>query len=176
MNDTQHWYWLNEPSSWQQKESILHVITENNSDFWQSTWYGFQRHSGHVYGCDVTGDFTFQVCVKGDFTTLYDQAGIMLLQDEKHWLKAGIEYNDANPMIGSVLTNERSDWATGIYPGDAGCFWLRLTLIDGNLRLQYSCDGKHWPLLRLSPFPVATSYFIGLLPALAGSHPPGGSK
>lgn len=51
----------------------------------------------------------------------------MLLQDEAHWLKAGIEYNDAQPMIGSVLTNPRSDWATGIFTGNPRRFWLRLT-------------------------------------------------
>lgn len=55
----------------------------------------------------------FKVCVEADFTTLYDQAGLMIYLDEKHWLKAGIEYNDGQPMIGSVLTNEVSDWATG---------------------------------------------------------------
>lgn len=37
----------------------------------------------------------------------------MIYLDEKHWLKTGIEYNDGQPMIGSVLTNEISDWATG---------------------------------------------------------------
>lgn len=39
----------------------------------------------------------------------------MLLIDEKHWLKAGIEFNDDQPMIGSVLTNEVSDWAAGTF-------------------------------------------------------------
>lgn len=37
----------------------------------------------------------------------------MIYVDDKHWLKAGIEYNDGQPMIGSVLTNGVSDWATG---------------------------------------------------------------
>lgn len=37
----------------------------------------------------------------------------MIYLDQKHWIKAGIEYNDGQPMIGSVVTNELSDWATG---------------------------------------------------------------
>ncbi|GBP06388.1 Regulation of enolase protein 1 [Eumeta japonica] len=53
-----------------------------------------------------------RVCVEANFTSLYDQAGVMLLVDEKHWIKSGIEYNDGQPMIGSVLTNQFSDWAT----------------------------------------------------------------
>ena len=49
------------------------------------------------------------------------------MQDARRWIKAGIEYNDGAPAIGSVLTQGTSDWATGIFPGDPGEFWLRLT-------------------------------------------------
>ncbi|MEH8161213.1 DUF1349 domain-containing protein [Aeromonas veronii] len=162
MEGTQ-WRWLNEPAQWHQTEGGLQVVTDQQTDFWRSTWYGFERHSGHLYGCEVTGEFTFQVCVEGEFTTLYDQAGLMLLQDDEHWLKAGIEYNDAQPMIGSVLTNPRSDWATGIFTGNPRRFWLRLTRLADCLRLQYSTDGKVWPLLRLAPFPPSESCFIGVM-------------
>ncbi|MEV3823021.1 DUF1349 domain-containing protein [Aeromonas dhakensis] len=162
-NELKAWSWLNEPASWQLDGDRVRVVTDHRSDFWQRTWYGFQRHSGHVYGCEVEGDFTFQVCVEGDYTTLYDQAGLMLIQNEQHWLKAGIEFNDAQPMIGSVLTNIQSDWATGLFPGDAGRFWLRLTLVNGALRLQYSCDGEQWPLLRLCPFVAGPRHFIGIM-------------
>lgn len=153
MMEGQQWRWLNEPAQWHKTEGGLQVVTDQQTDFWRSTWYGFERHSGHLYGCEVSGEFTFQVCVEGEFTTLYDQAGLMLLQDDEHWLKAGIEYNDAQPMIGSVLTNPRSDWATGIFTGNPRRFWLRLTRLADCLRLQYSTDGKVWPLLRLAPFP-----------------------
>ncbi|WP_338454289.1 DUF1349 domain-containing protein [Aeromonas veronii] len=162
MEGTQ-WRWLNEPAEWHQTSDGLQVVTDQQTDFWRSTWYGFERHSGHLYGCEVAGAFTFQVCVEGEFTTLYDQAGLMLLQDEAHWLKAGIEYNDDQPMIGSVLTNPRSDWATGIFPGNPRRFWLRLTRLADCLRLQYSTDGKVWPLLRLAPFPPGESCFIGVM-------------
>ncbi|MFM5532593.1 DUF1349 domain-containing protein [Aeromonas veronii] len=157
------WRWLNEPAEWHQTDDGLQVVTDQQTDFWRSTWYGFERHSGHLYGCEVAGEFTFQVCVEGEFTTLYDQAGLMLLQDEAHWLKAGIEYNDDQPMIGSVLTNPRSDWATGIFPGNPRRFWLRLTRLADCLRLQYSTDGKVWPLLRLAPFPPSERCFIGVM-------------
>ncbi len=163
MMEGQQWRWLNEPAEWHQTSDGLQVVTDQQTDFWRSTWYGFERHSGHLYGCEVSGEFTFQVCVEGEFTTLYDQAGLMLLQDDEHWLKAGIEYNDAQPMIGSVLTNPRSDWATGIFPGNPRRFWLRLTRLADCLRLQYSTDGKVWPLLRLAPFPPSESCFIGVM-------------
>lgn len=62
----------------------------------------------HYYLCS-------QVCVEAEFQTLYDQAGLMIYLDEKHWLKTGIEFNDGQPMISSVVTNKFSDWGTGLY-------------------------------------------------------------
>ncbi|SXF13074.1 Uncharacterized conserved protein [Klebsiella variicola] len=77
----------------------------------------------------------------------------MMMADEQTWLKAGIEFNDDAPAIGSVLTLTHSDWATGLFPGDPRTFWLRLTRKGDALRLQYSTDGERWPLLRLGYFP-----------------------
>ncbi|WKZ91931.1 DUF1349 domain-containing protein [Chimaeribacter arupi] len=145
--------WINEPQQWHYQNDKLTVVTDDHTDFWRKTWYGFERFSGHIYATDAADDFTFQVKVCANFNTLYDQAGIMLMADDQHWLKAGIEYNDGAPAIGSVLTLGHSDWATGIFPGDPRTFWLRLTRKGDSLRLQYSTDGRHWPLLRLSYFP-----------------------
>ncbi|WP_434664096.1 DUF1349 domain-containing protein [Klebsiella sp. MISC125] len=150
----QAFHWINEPTTWADKDGVLSVVTDAQTDFWRETWYGFERFSGHIYATEISSDFTFQVRVRADFDTLYDQAGIMLMQDERHWLKAGIEYNDGAPAIGSVLTLGKSDWATGNYSGDPREFWLRLTRQGEALRLQYSTDGHRWPLLRLCPFPT----------------------
>ncbi|MBD2837821.1 DUF1349 domain-containing protein [Pseudomonas sp. JM0905a] len=163
MTDVIQWRWLNEPATWRLNESQVVVTTDANTDFWRETWYGFCRHNGHVYGCDVGGDFTFEVKVEGDFSALYDQAGLMLALDEQCWLKASIEFNDSQPMISSVLTNPFSDWVPGVFPGNARCFWLRLTLKGGALRLQYSTDGRQWPLLRLCSFPIGERYFVGAM-------------
>lgn len=147
-------HWINEPEQWRYEEGKLTVTTDNQTDFWQKTWYGFERFSGHIFATEVAEDFTFQVKVCANFSTLYDQAGLMLMTDSQHWLKAGIEFNDGTPAIGSVLTLGHSDWATGIFPGDPRQFWLRLTRRGDSLRLQYSIDGQQWPLLRLCHFPV----------------------
>lgn len=155
--------WINEPQSWECKENSLTVTTNEMTDFWNTTWYRFKRFSGHIYGCDVTGIFTFQVKVKANFTKLYDQAGIMVMTDEDHWLKSGIEYNDGAPTIGSVLSLGHSDWATGVFPGSADLFWMRLTRKGDSLRLQYSADGEIWPLLRLAHFPVGEKCTVGVM-------------
>jgi regulation of enolase protein 1 (concanavalin A-like superfamily) len=99
--------------------------------------------------------------IRGQYEKLYDQAGIMVRVDERHWVKAGIELSDGRAMLSSVLTDGKSDWATGPYEHDAKDFWMRATVAKGVLRLQVSADGKTWPLVRLAPFPVAASYQVG---------------
>ncbi|XP_034829955.1 uncharacterized protein [Maniola hyperantus] len=155
--------WLNEPSQWSLTNDVLEVRTENKTDFWQGTWYNFYFNSGHVYGVELKEDFTFEIYVEADLETLYDQAGLMLYVDEKHWLKAGMEYNDGQSMISSVLTNENSDWGAGVYPGNPKKFWLRLTKVGAVVCVKYSTDGITWTLLRLGHFPVAEKYFVGPL-------------
>lgn len=154
--------WLNKPSHCQSiAEHTLEIVTDLQTDFWRETHYGFIRDSGHFLGFETTGGFTAQVRVNADFRELYDQAGMMVRLNEETWLKAGIEYNDGMPMISSVLTRGTSDWAPCSFSGDPTDFWLRVTVSDGVLRLQYSTDGMTWPLLRLAPFPDADRYTVG---------------
>jgi hypothetical protein len=153
--------WLNEPAEWGFEAGGLRVVTDHGTDFWRETHYGFTRDSGHVLGLGTAGDFTAELRVQAEYRALYDQAGIMLRLDERRWLKAGIEFSDGQAMLGSVLTLDRSDWATGPYAGDPGDFRLRLTVAAGVLRLQASPDGRRWGLVRLAPFPPAASYTVG---------------
>ncbi|CAB3746635.1 DUF1349 domain-containing protein [Paraburkholderia solisilvae] len=153
--------WLNEPASWSLESERLHVTTDRATDFWRETHYGFTRDTGHCFGTRTMGGFTAQVRVRGRFETLYDQAGLMVRIDAAQWVKAGVEFTDGALMLSSVLTVDQSDWATGTRIDPVDGFWLRATVAERVLRLQYSTDGAHWPLLRLAPFPHAASYFVG---------------
>lgn len=155
--------WLNEPARWFVDDGCLTVTTDEGTDFWRQTLYGFTRDAGHFYGRDVEGDFTAQLSVRADYAEQYDQAGIMIRLDESRWIKAGIEFCDGRPCMGSVLTIGASDWATAVFDGNPGRFWIRATVSQGVLRLQASADGETWPLLRLCPFPVANRYSVGAM-------------
>ena len=155
--------WINPPDSYSLGNGNLRFTTQANTDFWKQTYYGFQRHSGHAYGFYVEGEFTLQVKVMAEFSHLYDQAGILILDGEERWVKAGIEFNDERPSISSVVTRGTSDWAPGIFPGEAGTFWMRATLENEVLRIQYSADGKTWPLLRLCHWPQRQKRFVGVM-------------
>lgn len=153
--------WLNPPQTSIADDAGLHVVTDAGSDFWQETFYGFKRDSGHFYGFRTGGDFTAQLRVQGQFEALYDQAGIMVRVDETCWMKAGIELSDGRAMLSSVVTIGQSDWATNPYEGNPEDFWIRATVKAGVLRLQVSNDGVTWALMRLCPFPVSERYTVG---------------
>ena len=153
--------WLNEPAQWGVAGGRLRVVTDARTDFWRETHYGFTRDTGHFFGREMVGPFTAQLRVRTRFEGLYDQAGIMVRLDAARWIKAGVEWSDGAPRLASVLTVGRSDWATGPFDGDAGDFWLRVTVAAGVIRVQVSHDGRRWPLLRLAPFPEAAAYQVG---------------
>ena len=49
--------------------------------------------------------------IRADYTANFDQAGLMLYLDEKHWLKCGVELTDGDRFLSVVVTNGRSDWS-----------------------------------------------------------------
>lgn len=153
--------WLNEPDEWRLDRGTLTVATNEATDFWRETHYGFTRDSGHLFAFKTAGDFTAEVRVQAQYGELYDQAGLMVRVSEAEWMKAGIELSDDRPMLSSVLTVGRSDWATAPYGQDASDFRMRATVKAGVLRLQVSADGRVWPLMRLCPFPSAAAYLVG---------------
>ncbi|XP_013199208.1 uncharacterized protein LOC106142128 [Amyelois transitella] len=160
-NDLKLFKWVNEPAEWNLTQDILSVTTDNKTDFWQHTWYKFYPNTGHLFGKKVNGNFCFSVCVEAEFTTLYDQAGLMVYVDSKHWLKSGIEHNDGQPMIGNVMTNEVSDWATGVFTGNPRKFWIRITKLGDVVCVKYSTDNITWILLRLCQFPPSENVLVG---------------
>lgn len=153
--------WVNEPIEKSFKNNKLHIKTEENTDFWRETFYGFTRDSGHFLGMKAGSSFTAELRVQSAYKSLYDQAGIMVRIDSENWLKAGIEMSDGQMMLSSVLTVGKSDWATAVYQGNAYDFWLRVTVENGVLRLQVSSDKKNWPLVRLTSFPLSDNYLVG---------------
>jgi regulation of enolase protein 1 (concanavalin A-like superfamily) len=153
--------WLNKPRQVKVEAGILEVVTDQGTDFWRETHYGFTRDSGHFLGMPAADRFTAQLRIRGQYEKLYDQAGIMVRLDERRWVKAGLELSDGRAMLSSVLTDGKSDWATGPYDADPKDFWMRATVADGVLRLQVSADGRTWPLVRLAPFPRAATYQVG---------------
>lgn len=153
--------WLNTPPEWRLEKGALVMTTGERTDFWRETFYGFIRDSGHFLALPAGPSFTATLRVRGAFSALYDQAGLMVRLDATRWVKAGVERVDEANQLSVVVTDGRSDWsmARPFTVGDD--FRVRVTLAEGALRVQASGDGVVWPLLRLAPFPAAEAYEVG---------------
>ena len=153
--------WLNEPPHWLANEAGLTLTTDEKTDFWRETHYGFTRDSGHFLAFATADSFTAQIRVQGEFRTLYDQAGLMVRIDEKRWVKTGVEFTDGEAFLSTVVTDGKSDWSVAQPFKELEDFRIRVTVKNGAMRIQASRDGSFWPLLRLAPFPAAMHYEVG---------------
>lgn len=153
---TSEFQWLNEPAAWEGNAAALSLTTDHSTDFWRHTFYGFVRDNGHAFLAPVTGDFTLEATVLGQYEQLYDQAGLMLRVDERNWIKTGIEFTDGLMHFSVVVTRNVSDWSV-IPLRDARPdreIGVRLTRHDEAVRVQYSVAGAPWQMARLAAFPA----------------------
>ncbi len=149
--------WLNEPAAFNSDADELSLVTKEKTDFWQQTFYGFERDNGHAYLTPVSGDFTVSVTVRGDYQKLYDQAGLMLRIDQRNWIKTGIEFTDGLMHFSVVVTTGTSDWSVIPLHGSSTAdeVTVRLTRHGDAVRVQFSVNGAAWQLARLAPFSSA---------------------
>lgn len=152
--------WFNPPPYFENGESLT-VMTGDRTDFWRETHYGFIRDDGHLFYEEVAGDFTATVCFRGEYQTLYDQAGLMLRLDKRNWIKAGIEYTDGLQHLSAVVTRDYSDWSVLPLPDAPQSIWLRLTRRSSVVWVQYSLEGQTWPMLRLAYLPPSAPAWVG---------------
>src|ERR1700733_10742225 len=103
--------WLNPPSHWQHVEGDLLVTTDDRTDFWRKTEYGFIRDNRHFVQRTVAGDVSVEVKFAGKYRTLCQQAGLMIRLDAERWIKTGIEFVDESMNFSTVVTNDTSDWS-----------------------------------------------------------------
>lgn len=156
--------WFNPPAGSELDQQALRVKTGDKTDFWRKTFYGFQRDSGHFGYVTVSGDFTAEVTIEGQYEALYDQAGLMIRSSESNWIKAGTEYTDGQVCLSVVVTNDNSDWSMQRLGSPSKDLRLRLTRHGEAVRVQYfrESDGQ-WQLVRLAYLPPTSSVDVGVM-------------
>jgi regulation of enolase protein 1 (concanavalin A-like superfamily) len=112
--------WLHEPANWSLEGTDLIVSTESGTDFWRVTGdeNGAVRDNGHVYGENLEGDFDLSVQVRAKYEGQYDQAGVTVRLDDRHWFKTGVEYFDEKLRFATVVTSDYSNWVFSDLPED----------------------------------------------------------
>ena len=161
MTDFASGKWLNEPLDWGIKDGKLNVTTDDKTDFWRHTHYGFVRDSGHFWQLSAPKAFTASLSFQGDYETLYDQAGLMLRVDEKSWLKCGIEHSDGMTNFSIVVTRDNSDWSVIGQPLISGPQKIRITAQNDAIIAHFLGQDGKWNLMRVANFPLTKTTTIG---------------
>jgi regulation of enolase protein 1 (concanavalin A-like superfamily) len=144
-------YWFNEPTKYQ-LGSGLEIFTDEKTDFWQRTHYGFQRDDGHCLFTRCPGDFSLTTQVEFRSQEKYDQCGMMVRMDNENWIKVSTEFeNEKVSRLGSVVTNLGfSDWATQDIASSYHEMWYRISKNRSDFLLEHSYDGQKWLQLRIT--------------------------
>ena len=100
-----------------------------------------------------TDETRFSFTVRTDFDSRhrFDQCGVAVYLDSENWLKASIEYENAEyQRLGSVVTNRGySDWATSDIPASVRSMWYRLSRREADYCIECSADGVHFQQMRI---------------------------
>jgi regulation of enolase protein 1 (concanavalin A-like superfamily) len=145
--------WLNPPPGVVSEGDDLLVTAAEGSDLWRLTSYGFVHDDGHGLLRPLEVGRAFEVSFRVDYDRQFDQAGILVRADERHWLKAGVEVVDGAPQLGAVVTHEASDWSAGPVPDWEGHeVTIRASRDRDAITVRARCETGTWQLVRLAPW------------------------
>ena len=155
--------WTDPPPTHELRDGALRVTAERGSDFWRATLYGFTHDSGHALTLPADREGSFEVDFRLDYRGLYDQAGLLLRDDESTWLKAGVEVSDGVPNVGAVVTHMHSDWSLAPVPSWQGrVVTIRASWRAGAVTVRARPQGDRWRTVRVAPYDVGVGTRVGL--------------
>ena len=155
--------WLTPPASVTYGEGSITARSKPRTDFWRKTFYGYVTDNGHFCGMPLFGEFTFQARVNGKYAALYDQAGLMVRLDEKHWMKCGSEFVDGKRWASVVVTHEFSDWSTQEDLSQSEAVYWRVARKKDSIEAQFSKDGSNFTTIRQGYFPPFVEVRVGIM-------------
>jgi uncharacterized protein len=146
--------WRCEPKNWfiDQGSSQLVLKTDQETDYWQKTHYGFEADNGHFLYTKTTKNFRMTAKVKALPKSKYDQAGLMIRFSEDVWVKTSLEFiPDGLSKLGAVVTNRGySDWSTQYVDDNEAELYYRISKIAQNVYVDFSWDGEAWNQIRIA--------------------------
>lgn len=157
--------WLNEPTEWQADDGRLTLSVDPETDCWRVTAHDFIQDDAPFYYREVSGDFTARVTVAGAYADQYDQAGLMVREDESTWLKTGIEYVDGGQQASTVITRDFSDWSVSPLEDDPESVSVRVERTGETVETHLSQDGESFRMLRQGYLSDAETLSVGMMAA-----------
>ena len=155
--------WMNEPASYKIRGETMVVRTRSKTDFWRKTFYGYITDNGHFFYLEATGDFTFEARVNGQYSALYDQAGLMVRLDAANWMKCGTEFFDGRRHASVVFTRDFSDWSTMPALSDTAEIWWRAVRKKDSIETRGSLDGQKFTSVRQGYFVPGVKVRVGIM-------------
>ncbi|WP_422104107.1 DUF1349 domain-containing protein [Winogradskyella sp.] len=158
--------WYNEPDKWEIiNGSSLSMFVTPKTDFWRKTHYGFTVDDGPFCYLKVGGEFEANVKITGDYTSRFDQMGLMIRKDEKSWIKTGVEFVNNRIHLSAVVTLKMSDWSVVELNENPKSVWMKVVRIADSIKISYSLNNEEFTMLRLAYFPENTPVKVGLMAA-----------
>lgn len=146
--------WRCEPKNWflDTTSSQLVLQTDQETDYWQKTHYGFEADNGHFLYMKTDKNFRMTTKVKTIPKSKYDHAGLMIRFSKDVWVKTSLEYiTNTLSKLGTVVTNRGySDWSTQIMESKEIDLYFRVSRIAQNCYVDFSLDGDEWMQIRLA--------------------------
>lgn len=155
--------WYNEPSQWREQDGKLIVTADPDTDAWRVTRHNFIKDDAHFYYREVTGDFTATVKITGDYTALYDQAGLMVRESELVWLKCGIEYVNDAQKASVVVTRDFSDWSVVPLEDAPRSIWIRVQRIGSAVEVSYARTEGDFLMMREAYLSEVETLQVGMM-------------
>ncbi|MCU0266531.1 MAG: DUF1349 domain-containing protein [Actinomycetia bacterium] len=154
--------WSTPPTEVRTDGTDLVVVCAEGSDLWRTTSYGFVHDDGHGLLVDLPDEAAVEVAFVFTGDQQFDQAGVLVRADERHWVKAGVEIADGQPQVGAVVTRQVSDWSTWPVPGWAGREINVRASRDGDaLVVRARAGDEPWHLVRVAPLDPALPWRAG---------------
>jgi len=146
--------WLNTPPEVAPDGGDLLVAAAEASDLWRTTAYGFIHDDGHGLLRPFEPGTAVEVSFRLDYGAQFDQAGILVRADSRHWVKAGVEVVDGASQLGAVVTHEVSDWSARPVPEWSGdVVTIRVSRAGDALTVRARRQDDAWQFVRLAPWP-----------------------
>lgn len=155
--------WLNPPVAVEEKNGSLFVTSEEGSDFWRKTSYGFIHESGHALLFDFPNESAIETSFLVNYDFQFDQAGLMIWHDNANYVKAGVEFADGKPQLGAVVTIENSDWSVAPVENWMGkVVTVRASRSGDAITIRAKCEGD-WQFVRVAPLDPSKTWRAGPL-------------
>ena len=140
----------------------IEISSVPNSDFFISMESDYIKSNASLLYDTVDTDFSMTVFLQYDLKNVYDASGLMVYQDETHWIKLLVEMTDLGyTSIVSVIADGKADDCNGEQIYNNGIF-LRINKKNNVIGLYYSIDGIDWKMHRLVYIQLQNDLKIGL--------------